>query len=90
LDGAGENCWERGGFTSLFIADVVGWCTTSIGGGAETAITEAAQLPVNDPLLAGFGDGCGVTEHLGFGVTVFAGRTRSRTRSHGGCPLWII
>jgi alkanesulfonate monooxygenase SsuD/methylene tetrahydromethanopterin reductase-like flavin-dependent oxidoreductase (luciferase family) len=59
---------ERGGFDCLFIADVVGVYDV-YQGGPEPAITGAAQIPVNDPLLAVSAMGA-VTEHLGFGITV--------------------
>lgn len=58
---------ERGRFTSLFIADVVGVYDV-FRGGPEPSIVEAAQLPVNDPLLA-VSAMAAVTEHLGFAVT---------------------
>ncbi|BCB89581.1 LLM class flavin-dependent oxidoreductase [Phytohabitans suffuscus] len=59
---------ERGGFTSLFIADVVGVYDV-FRGGPEPAILDAAQIPVNDPLLA-VSAMAAVTDHLGFGITV--------------------
>ncbi|WP_020495534.1 LLM class flavin-dependent oxidoreductase [Sciscionella marina] len=61
---------ERGGFDSLFIADVLGVYDV-YRGGAEPAITEGAQVPLTDPLPAVAAMGA-VTEHLGFGVTVSA------------------
>lgn len=59
---------ERGRFDSLFIADVVGVYDV-FRGGPESAITDAAQIPVGDPLLA-VSAMAAVTEHLGFGITV--------------------
>jgi FMN-dependent oxidoreductase (nitrilotriacetate monooxygenase family) len=59
---------ERGLFDSLFIADVLGVYDV-FRGGPEPAIVDAAQIPVNDPLLA-VSAMAAVTEHLGFGVTV--------------------
>jgi FMN-dependent oxidoreductase (nitrilotriacetate monooxygenase family) len=59
---------ERGGFTSLFIADVLGIYDV-YRGGPETAIRDGAQVPVGDPTLA-VPAMAAVTEHLGFGVTV--------------------
>jgi FMN-dependent oxidoreductase (nitrilotriacetate monooxygenase family) len=58
---------ERGRFTSLFIADVVGVYDV-FRGGPGPAIAEAAQIPVNDPLLA-VSAMAAVTEHLGITVT---------------------
>ncbi|MER5748436.1 LLM class flavin-dependent oxidoreductase [Streptomyces sp. NPDC002088] len=59
---------ERGCFDSLFIADVLGVYDV-FQGGPEPAIVDAAQIPVNDPLLA-VSAMAAVTEHLGFGLTV--------------------
>lgn len=59
---------ERGRFDSLFIADVVGVYDV-YEASADTAIVDAAQIPVNDPLMAISAMGA-VTDHLGFGVTV--------------------
>jgi FMN-dependent oxidoreductase (nitrilotriacetate monooxygenase family) len=59
---------ERGGFDSLFIADVLGVYDV-YQGSAEPAIVDGAQIPVTDPLLAVSAMAL-VTEHLGFGVTV--------------------
>jgi long-chain alkane monooxygenase len=59
---------ERGCFDSLFLADVLGVYDV-YQGGPGAAITDAAQVPVNDPLLA-VSAMAAVTSHLGFGVTV--------------------
>ncbi|QYN38330.1 LLM class flavin-dependent oxidoreductase [Pseudonocardia sp. DSM 110487] len=59
---------ERGGFTSLFIADVLGIYDV-YRDGPETAIRDGAQVPVGEPTLA-VPAMAAVTEHLGFGVTV--------------------
>ena len=47
---------ERGLFDGLFIADVLGVYDV-FGGDARAALTHAAQVPVNDPLLLVPGDG---------------------------------
>jgi long-chain alkane monooxygenase len=59
---------ERGCFDSLFIADVLGLYDV-YQGGPEAAIVDAAQVPVNDPMLA-VSAMAAVTSHLGFGITV--------------------
>jgi long-chain alkane monooxygenase len=59
---------ERGCFDSLFIADVLGVYDV-YQGGADAAVTGAAQVPVNDPMLA-VSAMAAVTRHLGFGITV--------------------
>lgn len=59
---------ERGFFDSLFIADVLGVYDV-YQGSAEAAIIYAAQIPVNDPMLA-VSAMAAVTSHLGFGITV--------------------
>jgi len=58
---------ERGLFDGLFIADVLGVYDV-FGGDARAALTHAAQIPVNDPLLL-VSAMAAVTRHLGFGVT---------------------
>src|SRR6266702_2684338 len=58
---------ERGKFDGLFIADVLGIYDVFNGNG-EAAIRQAAQVPVNDPILL-VSAMANVTEHLGFGVT---------------------
>jgi long-chain alkane monooxygenase len=59
---------ERGCFDSLFIADVLGVYDV-YRGTAEAAVIDAAQVPVNDPMLA-VSAMAAVTSHLGFGITV--------------------
>jgi alkanesulfonate monooxygenase len=59
---------ERGLFDGVFLADVLGVYDV-YGGGPQAALREAAQVPVNDPLLLVPAMAM-VTEHLGFGVTV--------------------
>jgi len=59
---------ERGLFDGLFIADVLGVYDV-FGGDAQAALTHAAQVPVNDPLLL-VPALAAATRHLGFGVTV--------------------
>jgi len=62
---------ERGRFDGLFIADVLG--TYDVYGACdEAAIRQAAQVPVNDPLLLVSAMAL-VTEHLGFGITTGTG-----------------
>jgi len=58
---------ERGLFDGLFIADVLGVYDV-FGGDARAALTHAAQIPVNDPLLL-ISAMSAATRHLGFGVT---------------------
>jgi FMN-dependent oxidoreductase (nitrilotriacetate monooxygenase family) len=58
---------ERGLFDGLFIADVLGVYDV-FGGDARAALTHAAQVPVNDPLLL-VSAMAAATRHLGFGVT---------------------
>ncbi len=59
---------ERGKFDGVFIADVLGVYDV-FGGDAHAALTHAAQVPVNDPLLL-VPAMAAATRHLGFGVTV--------------------
>jgi alkanesulfonate monooxygenase len=59
---------ERGLFDGLFLADVLGVYDV-FGGDARTALSHAAQIPVNDPLLL-VPAMAAATRHLGFGVTV--------------------
>src|SRR5271167_3202280 len=59
---------ERGLFDGLFLADVLGVYDV-FGGGPEEALRQAAQVPVNDPLLL-VPAMAHATRHLGFGVTV--------------------
>ncbi|MGO1226224.1 MAG: NtaA/DmoA family FMN-dependent monooxygenase [Brachybacterium sp.] len=58
---------ESGGFTAIFLADVVGAYDT-YGGSAETALREGLQIPNNDPMLV-VPAMAAVTERLGFGIT---------------------
>jgi FMN-dependent oxidoreductase (nitrilotriacetate monooxygenase family) len=58
---------ERGKFDALFIADVLGVYDV-YGGDVTTALREATQVPLNDPVLV-IPPMALVTEHLGFGVT---------------------
>ncbi|WP_369055890.1 LLM class flavin-dependent oxidoreductase [Kineococcus terrestris] len=59
---------ERGGFESLFLADVLGVYDVH-GGSRDAAVRAAAQVPVNDPLGA-VSAMAAVTSTLGFGLTV--------------------
>ncbi len=58
---------ERGRFDGVFLADVLGIYDV-FRGGPETALEQAVQVPVNDPLMV-IPAMALVTEHLGFGVT---------------------
>ncbi len=58
---------ERGLFDGLFIADVLGVYDV-YGGNVDTAISQAIQIPLNDPVLV-IPPMAQVTKHLGFGVT---------------------
>lgn len=58
---------ERGRFDGLFLADVLGIYDV-YGGTADAALRNAAQVPVNDPMLL-VSAMAAVTENLGFGVT---------------------
>ena len=58
---------ERGGFDSLFLADVLGVYDV-YQGSRDAAVRDAVQVPVNDPLLA-VPAMASHTNHLGFGVT---------------------
>src|SRR5215471_5548524 len=58
---------ERGRFDALFLADVVGVYDV-FRGNRDAALAEAAQIPVNDPMLL-IPAMAYVTEHLGFGFT---------------------
>ena len=59
---------ERGGFDALFLADVLGVYDVH-GGSRDAAVRAAAQVPVNDPLMA-VSAMAAVTQSLGFGLTV--------------------
>ncbi|MGJ7548642.1 LLM class flavin-dependent oxidoreductase [Pseudomonas alloputida] len=58
---------ERGCIDGLFIADVLGVYDV-YGGSADSALRNAAQVPVNDPLQL-VPAMAAATRHLGFGVT---------------------
>ena len=58
---------EKAKFDSLFLADVVGVYDV-YKGGPETSISEAMQIPVNDPTLL-IPTMAYATEHLGFAYT---------------------
>ena len=58
---------ERGRFDALFLADVVGVYDV-FRGNREAAVSEAAQIPVNDPMLL-IPAMAQATQHLGFGFT---------------------
>ncbi len=58
---------ERGRFDGLFIADVLGTYDV-YGASDEAAVRQAAQVPVNDPLLLVSAMAL-VTEHLSKGQT---------------------
>lgn len=62
---------ERGRFDGLFIADVLGTYDV-YGADDEAAIRQAAQIPVNDPMLLVSAMAL-VTQHLGFGITTGTG-----------------
>lgn len=88
---------ESGGFTAIFLADVVGAYDT-YGGSAETALREGLQIPNNDPMLV-VPAMAAVTERLGFGITFstsyeppFAFARRMSTLDHltGGRVGWNI
>ena len=58
---------ERGMFDGLFLADVLGVYDV-YGGNVDTALSEAVQVPVNDPFLV-IPSMAHATEHLSFAVT---------------------
>ena len=58
---------ERGCFDAIFLADVVGTYDV-YGGNRDAALINAAQMPVNDPMLL-IPAMAAATEHLGFGFT---------------------
>jgi len=59
---------EKGIFDGIFIADVIGYYDVYKGSNYH-ALHQAAQIPVNDPLMP-ISAMAYVTKHLGFGVTV--------------------
>lgn len=58
---------ERGLLDGIFLADILGVYDV-YKGGPESAIANAVQIPLNDPLLV-VPAMAAVTKHLGFGVT---------------------
>ena len=58
---------ERGRFDGMFLADVLGTYDV-FGGTPDAALRNAAQVPVNDPMML-ISAMAAVTENLGFGVT---------------------
>jgi FMN-dependent oxidoreductase (nitrilotriacetate monooxygenase family) len=58
---------ERGKFDGIFIADVLGVYDV-FGGGRETALRAATQVPLNDPLQL-VAPIAAVTQNLGIGIT---------------------
>ena len=88
---------ERGRIDGLFIADVLGVYDV-YGGNADAALSNAAQVPVNDPLQL-VPAMAAATEHLGFGVTAsvsfehpfpFARRMSTLDHLTGGRAGWNI
>ncbi|MDR3177606.1 MAG: 5,10-methylene tetrahydromethanopterin reductase, partial [Campylobacteraceae bacterium] len=58
---------EKGFFTAIFIADVVGYYDV-YNGDAKAAVKNGVQIPVNDPLQIA-GPVAQATKHIGIGVT---------------------
>lgn len=88
---------ERGKFDGLFLADVLGTYDV-FGQSPHAALREAAQVPVNDPLML-VSAMAHVTEHLGFGVTcnlsyeppyTFARRMTTLDHLSGGRVGWNV
>ncbi|WP_380178500.1 LLM class flavin-dependent oxidoreductase [Kalamiella sp. sgz302252] len=88
---------EKGLFDGIFIADVIGYYDV-YGNSVDTAVREAAQIPVNDPLQLAVPIAM-VTEHLGIGVTIsttyehpytFARRLSTADHLTGGRIGWNI
>lgn len=88
---------EEGLFDALFIADVIGYYDV-YGGNIDTALREASQVPVNDPLQLAAPIAM-VTEHLGIGITLsttydhpytFARRLSTADHLTGGRIGWNI
>ncbi|RBO96353.1 LLM class oxidoreductase [Nocardia puris] len=77
---------ERGGFDSVFFADVVG-LYDDFDGGWDTHVTEGLQIPNHDPsaLVSALAS---VTEHLGIVIPVRCCRT-TRSRSRARSARWI-
>ncbi len=88
---------ERGRFDALFLADVTGLYDI-YRGGPETALREAMQVPVNDPMLL-VPALATVTEHLGLAFTssvyqahpfTFARQLSTLDHMTGGRVAWNI
>ncbi|PWR17808.1 LLM class flavin-dependent oxidoreductase [Zavarzinia compransoris] len=88
---------EQGLFDALFLADVNGIYDV-YGGKPDTAIRNAVQVPVNDPLQI-VPAMAAVTRHLGFGITCstasehpfpFARRMSTLDHLTGGRAAWNI
>ena len=88
---------ERGRFDALFLADVTG-VYDIYKGGPETALREAMQVPVNDPMLL-LPALATVTEHLGLAFTssvyqahpfTFARQLSTLDHLTGGRAAWNI
>ena len=88
---------ERGCIDGLFIADVLGVYDV-YGGNANSALSQAVQVPVNDPLQL-VPAMAAATRHLGFGVTAsvsfehpfpFARRMSTLDHLTGGRAGWNI
>jgi alkanesulfonate monooxygenase len=88
---------ERGKFDAIFLADVLGIYDV-YKGGPSTALENAVQVPVNDPLMV-IPAMAVVTQHLGFGVTCalsyehpypFARRMSTLDHLTGGRIGWNI
>jgi FMN-dependent oxidoreductase (nitrilotriacetate monooxygenase family) len=88
---------ERGKFDGVFLADVLGIYDV-FAQGPQAALREAAQVPVNDPLLL-VSAMAHVTRHLGFGVTcnlsyeppyTFARRMTTLDHLTGGRIGWNV
>lgn len=88
---------ERGLFDGIFLADVLGIYDV-FGGGPETALREAVQIPLGDPMML-IPAMAAATEHLGFGVTctttyeppfLFARRMSTLDGLTGGRIGWNI
>lgn len=88
---------EQGLFDGIFIADVIGYYDV-YGGNVDTAVREASQIPVNDPLQLAAPIAM-VTQHLGIGITIsttyehpytFARRLSTADHLTGGRIGWNI
>ncbi|WP_239954578.1 LLM class flavin-dependent oxidoreductase [Pantoea sp. Z09] len=88
---------EQGLFDGIFIADVIGYYDV-YGGNIDTAVREASQIPVNDPLQLAAPIAM-ATQHLGIGITIsttyehpytFARRLSTADHLTGGRIGWNI